>query len=104
MIRADARPEPNAALAIVLAISIAAWSIACSGQIRSRGPGQKLGEVAGNGHGWAQRGSVQLSEKARAQVLNGRPSRCTGQGRPAASLPSTVSRAPRAGINRVHTP
>jgi hypothetical protein len=50
------------------------------------------------------RGSVQLSEKASAQVLNGRPSRCIGQARPEACTPSTVSLAPNAGISKLHTP
>jgi hypothetical protein len=48
--------------------------------------------------------SVQLSENASAQVLNGRPSRCFGQGCPAAWTPFRTSRAPNAGINTVHTP
>src|SRR5690349_1564489 len=48
--------------------------------------------------------SVQLSENARAQVLNGRPSRSRGQGRPAALTPLRVSCAPNAGINSVQTP
>ena len=48
--------------------------------------------------------AVQLSEKASAQVLNGRPSRSRGQGRPAAWTPLCVSRAPSAGIRIVQTP
>jgi hypothetical protein len=51
-----------------------------------------------------QRCSVQLSENASAQVLNGRPSRSRGQGWPRACSPSTVRRAPSAGISTVHTP
>ncbi len=50
------------------------------------------------------RASVQLSEKASAQVLNGRPSRSIGQGLPAASMPLRVRRAPSAGIRSVQTP
>ena len=50
------------------------------------------------------RASVQLSENARAQVLNGRPSRCVANGRPMACTPLRVSRAPSAGISTVHTP
>ena len=50
------------------------------------------------------RASVQLSENASAQVLNGRPSRCSGQGLPAASTPLRVRRAPSAGISSVQTP
>ena len=50
------------------------------------------------------RASVQLSEKASAQVLKGRPSRSLGHGRPAASTPFRVRRAPSAGISNVHTP
>jgi hypothetical protein len=50
------------------------------------------------------RASVQLSENAKAQVLNGRPSRSVANARPAASTPLRVSRAPSEGINKVHTP
>lgn len=56
------------------------------------------------GRGAGQRASVQLSEKASAQVLNGRPSRCRGQGLPAASTPFRVSRAPSAGTSTVQSP
>ena len=73
-------------------------------QVCGRDPGQEIGEVAGDRHRDTYRGSVQLSENASAQVLNGRPSRCTGQDRPAAATPSTVRRAPKAGISSVHTP
>ncbi len=50
------------------------------------------------------RPSVQLSEKASAQVLKGRDSRSRGQGWPLASLPLRVRRAARAGIRIVQTP
>ena len=50
------------------------------------------------------RASVQLSHKPRTQVLEGRPSRCLGQGRPWASIPLWVSRAPSAGTSTVHIP
>src|SRR5690242_13038665 len=50
------------------------------------------------------RASVQLSHKPRTQVLEGRPSRCLGQGRPWASIPLRVSRAPSAGTSTVHIP
>ena len=73
-------------------------------QVGSGGSGNKFGEFAGDGHRADYRGSVQLSEKARAQLLNGRPSRCIGHGRPVACTPSRVSRAPNAGISRLHTP
>ncbi len=51
-----------------------------------------------------QRASVQLSEKARAEVLNGRPSRTRGQGVPAAAMPFTTRRAPETGTSTVQTP
>ncbi len=73
-------------------------------QLRGGGFGDELGKLAGDGHRRRYRGSVQLSEKASAQVLNGRPSRSTGHGRPDACTPSTVSRVPKAGINSEHTP
>ena len=73
-------------------------------QVGSGGSGNKFGEFAGDGHRADYRGSVQLSEKARAQLLNGRPSRCIGHGWPVACTPSRVSRAPNAGISRLHTP
>src|SRR5690606_10728733 len=49
-------------------------------------------------------GSVQLSEKARQAVLNGRPSRSRAQGLPNAATPSRLSCAAKAGINMVLTP
>ena len=48
--------------------------------------------------------SVQLSHNPSTQVLEGRPSRSLGQGRPLASIPLRVSRAPNAGISTVHIP
>ena len=48
--------------------------------------------------------SVQLSENAKADVENGRPSRSRGQDRPAASTPLRTRRVPSAGISTVHTP
>ena len=48
--------------------------------------------------------SVQLSEKAKALVLNGRFSRSRGQGLPAACTPLRVNRAPSAGMSTVQTP
>jgi len=50
------------------------------------------------------RASVQLSHKPKTQVLEGTPSRCLGQGRPWASIPLWVSRAPSAGTSTVHIP
>ena len=50
------------------------------------------------------RASVQLSEKASALVLKGRPSRSVGHDLPLASTPLRESRVPRAGIKSVHTP
>src|SRR5258708_4227813 len=50
------------------------------------------------------RASVQLSEKASADVLKGRPSRCNGQGLPPAMVSLRVRRAPKAGISKVQTP
>jgi hypothetical protein len=54
--------------------------------------------------GIAYLASVQLSHNPSTQVLEGRPSRSLGQGRPCASLPLRVSLAPWAGINTVHIP
>src|SRR5882757_4077347 len=51
-----------------------------------------------------QRGSVQLSEKASAEVLKGRPSRSRGHGLPRACWPLQVSRPLSAGTNTVQTP
>src|SRR5262245_66272515 len=48
--------------------------------------------------------SVQLSEKASAEVLNGRPSRSRFQERPAASTPLRTRRVPSAGTSTVQTP
>jgi hypothetical protein len=50
------------------------------------------------------RASVQLSEKASALVLKGRPSRSVGHALPLASTPLRESRVPSAGIKIVHTP
>ena len=50
------------------------------------------------------RASVQLSEKASALVLKGRPSRSVGHALPLASTPLRDSRVPSAGIKIVHTP
>src|SRR5215469_12933195 len=61
---------------------------------------REAGEVTREAH----RASVQLSEKARAQVLNGRPSRSIGTGLPAAWTPSIVIRALSDGTSKVHTP
>jgi hypothetical protein len=47
---------------------------------------------------------VQLSHNPNTHVLEGRPSRSLGQGRPLASIPLRVSRAPSAGISTVHMP
>ena len=52
----------------------------------------------------AYRASVQLSEKASALVLKGRPSRSVGHDLPLASTPLRESRVPSAGIKSVHTP
>ena len=41
--------------------------------------------------------AVQLSHNPSTQVLEGRPSRSLGQGRPCASIPLRVSRAPAPG-------
>jgi D-aminopeptidase len=49
-------------------------------------------------------GSVQLSQNASAQLLNGRPSRMRGNGVPFACTPSSVTRAPKAGISTELTP
>ena len=57
-----------------------------------------------NRPGGGYRASVQLSENARALVLNGRPSRSRGQDCPLASMPLRTRRVPSAGINTVHTP
>src|SRR5260370_40926969 len=48
--------------------------------------------------------SVQLSEKASAQVLKGCPSRSRFHGWPLACAPFTVRRAPSAGMSSVQTP
>jgi hypothetical protein len=45
-------------------------------------PTYRAGTSLDRGHRRCQRASVQLSEKARAQVLNGLPSRWVGNGRP----------------------
>ena len=50
MIAEDSSPAPIAALAMVLAISIAACSTACPGKSAAGGPNQKLGQFAGNSH------------------------------------------------------
>src|SRR6516165_7152976 len=47
---------------------------------------------------------VQLSHNPSTQVLVGCPSRSRGQGRPLASIPLRVSRAPSAGTITVHIP
>ena len=52
----------------------------------------------------AYRASVQLSHNPSTQVLEGRPSRSLGQGRPFASIPLRVNRAPSAGTSTVHIP
>jgi hypothetical protein len=51
-----------------------------------------------------QTASVQLSEKANADVEKGRPSRSRCQDRPLASMPLRTRRVPSAGIKTVHTP
>jgi hypothetical protein len=51
-----------------------------------------------------QRFSVQLSQKASAEVLNSRPSRSRGHGMPPAWAPFSVNRVPAAGIRTVLTP
>ena len=51
-----------------------------------------------------QRGSVQLSEKASAEVLKGRPSRSRFHGLPRACWPLQVSRPLSAGTSTVQTP
>jgi hypothetical protein len=52
----------------------------------------------------AQRTSVQLSENASAEVLNGRPSRWRAHDLPRACWPFTESRVPSAGTSTVQTP
>ena len=54
--------------------------------------------------GAAQYGSIQDSEKARAQVLWALPSRSLGKGVPLANRPLTMRRAAPAGIRTVATP
>ena len=51
-----------------------------------------------------QRGSVQLSENASAEVLKGRPSRSRFHGLPRACWPLQVSRPLSAGTSTVQTP
>lgn len=48
--------------------------------------------------------SVQLSEKASEDVLNGRPSRSRGQALPAALVPLIENDASNAGMKTVHKP
>jgi hypothetical protein len=63
-----------------------------------------LGEAGDGLAASSQTASVQLSEKASADVEKGRPSRSRGQDRPFASTPLRTRRVPSAGINTVHTP
>src|ERR1700722_13490121 len=75
---------------------------------RAKGPVGRLGQGACRPSRWssdiAYAGSVQLSQNARQELLNGRPSRIRGNGVPFASTPLRVTWAPSAGINTEDTP
>src|ERR1700757_1812320 len=93
-----------------------AWPTRCGGLDAKKGLPRSIlyGETADDSLGWDCRSGlrtqdryvacVQLSHNPNTQVLEGRPSRSLGHGRPSASTPLRVSRAPSAGTSTVHIP
>ena len=79
------------------------WLVRNKRPYRLRSPGSTPG-LFYREMGAAQYGSIQDSEKARAQVLWALPSRSLGKGVPLANRPLTMRRAAPAGIRTVATP